>query len=133
MEKKQNRRFTEDDNEYIRKHWPTDDKEAVAAHLGRSVHSLENQASALGVHRICDKWRWSDDDLRILKEMCAQGLPFKQIMQSLSRSRTYYAIHSMAQRMGYLTPRQLHNLEEAARKTEAQRLIAEHRMRISKT
>ena len=128
----EHRRFTEEDNAYIRQHWPTDEKEAVAAHLGRSVHSIENQASALGVHRILGKNRWPDEDLRILEQMCAQGLPFKLIMQNLSIDRTYEAVHSMARRMGYLTPRQRRDIEAAARKAEARRVIAEHKRRIAR-
>jgi hypothetical protein len=52
MEVFMSHKWTYDDQEYLRKHYPTEDTEELAQHFGVTFYSIESQAKKLRLHKV---------------------------------------------------------------------------------
>lgn len=94
----------------------------------RTCNAVTGRAGALGIRRPEGCNRWTDSDIAILRKMYAAGKPLRDIVASLDREATEYAIWTKAHDLGIRRPsrgkrppKRLPRKRDV--KTEGQRLV----------
>ena len=73
------------EDEYLIKHYPTDDIPEIAKYLNRSVGAVKSRGFKFGLKRKLIKPPWTEEDEKYLRENYPQG-NIQDIMEHLGRS-----------------------------------------------
>lgn len=94
-----NRKWTKEETEYLRKHYPVDSWDDLLNHFVLdNKNSLAHKAKAIGVRRSIQSWTQSD--LKILKDCYSKKLPTAEIAKLMCNRHSISAIQSKAAKLG---------------------------------